>query len=155
MPTDQLFIAGNWRPPVSGATYATINPANEETSAQVGKGDERDVDLAVAAARKAFDSGPWPRMSASERGRIVWKLGDTRLPVQLPRILHDLDTIRGATTDGGSVLMLSSFVWLVAPGMVLDSARDVLIYRELNERYWPFSYAHMRRFVDFENRVFT
>jgi len=76
MPTDQLFIAGNWRPPVSGATYATINPANEETSAQVGKGDERDVDLAVAAARKAFDSGPWPRMSAAERGRIVWKLGD-------------------------------------------------------------------------------
>src|SRR4030095_2726290 len=76
MNTDQLFIAGNWRAPVSGATYATINPANEETSAQVGKGDERDVDLAVAAAPKAFDSGPWPRMSAAERGRIVWKLGD-------------------------------------------------------------------------------
>ena len=76
MPTDQLFIAGNWRPPVAGATYATINPANEETSAQVAKGDERDVDLAVAAARKAFDSGPWPRMSAAERGQIVWKLGD-------------------------------------------------------------------------------
>src|SRR6267378_2624131 len=76
MNTDQLFIAGSWRPPVSGATYATINPANEETSAQVGRGDERDVDLAVAAARKAFDSGPWPRMSAAERGRIVWKLGD-------------------------------------------------------------------------------
>ncbi len=82
-------------------------------------------------------------------------LGDRRLPVQLPRILHDLDTIRGATTDGAAVVMLSSFVWLVAPGMVLDSARDVLIYRELNERYWPFSYAHMRRFVDFENRVFA
>src|SRR3989304_4512527 len=36
----------------------------------------RDVDLAVAAARKAFDSGPWPKMSAAERGRLVWKLGD-------------------------------------------------------------------------------
>src|SRR5437899_4208975 len=76
MNPDQRFIAGSWRPPVSGATYATINPANEETSAQVGRGDERDVDLAVAAARKAFDSGPWPRMSAAERGRIVWRLGD-------------------------------------------------------------------------------
>src|SRR5947208_10794627 len=76
MNTEQLFIAGSWRPPLSGATYATINPATEEASAQVGRGDERDVDLAVSAARKAFDSGPWPRLSAAERGRIVWKLGD-------------------------------------------------------------------------------
>src|SRR5438128_3946086 len=76
MNTEQLFIAGSWRPPLSGATYATINPATEEASGQVGRGDERDVDLAVAAARKAFDSGPWPRLSAAERGRIVWKLGD-------------------------------------------------------------------------------
>src|SRR5215470_10411882 len=76
MNTGQLFIAGTWRAPASGSTYDTINPATEETSAQVGRGDERDVDAAVAAARTAFDSGPWPRMSAAERGRIVWKLGD-------------------------------------------------------------------------------
>ncbi|HMF40818.1 MAG TPA: aldehyde dehydrogenase family protein, partial [Polyangia bacterium] len=76
MNTGQLFIAGSWRAPASGSTYDTINPATEEPSAQVGRGDERDVDAAVAAARKAFDSGPWPRMSAAERGRIVWKLGD-------------------------------------------------------------------------------
>ncbi len=71
-----LFIGGAWRPPVSGETYKTINPANEEPSAEVGKGDERDIDLAVAAARKAFDAGAWPRMAAAERGRVVWKLGD-------------------------------------------------------------------------------
>ncbi|MEK7713836.1 MAG: aldehyde dehydrogenase family protein, partial [candidate division NC10 bacterium] len=76
MPAGQLFIGGAWRAPVSGETYTTINPANEEPSAEVGKGDERDLDLAVAAARKAFDQGPWPRMSAADRGRIVWKLGD-------------------------------------------------------------------------------
>ena len=76
MPAGQLFIGGTWRAPVSGETYKTINPANEEPSAEVGKGDERDIDLAVAAARKAFDQGPWPRMSAADRGRIVWKLGD-------------------------------------------------------------------------------
>jgi len=76
MPAGQLFIGGTWRAPVSGETYTTINPANEEPSAEVGKGDERDLDLAVAAARKAFDQGPWPRMSAADRGRIVWKLGD-------------------------------------------------------------------------------
>src|SRR3989304_3366248 len=76
MKTGEMFIGGAWRPPLSGETYATINPATEEESARVAKGDERDVDLAVAAARKAFDSGPWPKMSAAERGRLVWKLGD-------------------------------------------------------------------------------
>jgi acyl-CoA reductase-like NAD-dependent aldehyde dehydrogenase len=45
-------------------------------SAQVAKGDERDVDLAVQAARRAFDQGPWPRMAASERARMLWKLAD-------------------------------------------------------------------------------
>src|SRR3989442_4920615 len=76
MPTGQLFIAGRWRPAVCGETYQSINPATEEPSATVAKGDERDIDLAVAAARTAFDRGPWPRMTAAERGRIVWKLGD-------------------------------------------------------------------------------
>src|SRR5216117_95770 len=76
MPTGQLFIGGAWRPSVSGETYQTINPATEEPSATVARGDERVIDLAVAAARKAFDGGPWPKMSAHERGRLVLRLGD-------------------------------------------------------------------------------
>jgi acyl-CoA reductase-like NAD-dependent aldehyde dehydrogenase len=76
MADGQLFIGGAWRAPLSGKTYATINPATEEESARVASGDERDVDLAVQAARKAFDTGPWPRLNAAERGKIVWKLGD-------------------------------------------------------------------------------
>ena len=76
MHTDQVFIGGQWRAPASGETYATINPATEEESARVAKGDERDIDLAVQAARLAFDQGPWPRMAAAERARILWKLGD-------------------------------------------------------------------------------
>ena len=60
MQTSEVFIGGQWHPPASGETYATINPATEEVSAQVAKGDERDVDLAVQAARRAFDQGPWP-----------------------------------------------------------------------------------------------
>jgi aldehyde dehydrogenase (NAD+) len=76
MATGQLFIDGTWRPPLSGETYSPINPATEEPLAEVGKGDERDVEAAVAAARKAFDEGPWPRLSPHERGRIVWKLGE-------------------------------------------------------------------------------
>jgi len=76
MHTTEVFIGGQWRPPASGETYATINPATEEVSAQVAKGDERDVDLAVQAARRAFDQGPWPRMAAPERARMLWKLAD-------------------------------------------------------------------------------
>jgi len=76
MQTEQVFIGGQWRPPASGQTYATINPATEEVSARVAQGDERDIDLAVQAARRAFDQGPWPRMAATERARVLWRLGD-------------------------------------------------------------------------------
>ena len=76
MKAGEMFVAGKWQAPISGETYQPINPANEEPLAAVGKGDERDIDAAVAAARKAFDEGPWPKMSPHERGRLVWKLGD-------------------------------------------------------------------------------
>src|SRR5262245_31752680 len=76
MHTSEVFVGGQWRAPASGETYATINPATEEVSAQVAKGDERDVHLAVQAARRAFDQGPWPRMAAAERARLLWKLAD-------------------------------------------------------------------------------
>src|SRR5262245_57059673 len=76
MQAGEIFVAGNWRAPVSGETYHPINPANEEPLAAVAKGGEPDIDLAVTAARKAFDEGPWPRMSPHERARIVWRLGE-------------------------------------------------------------------------------
>jgi len=76
MKAGEIFVAGKWQAPISGETYQPINPANEEPVGAVGKADERDIDAAVAAARKAFDEGPWPKMGAHERGRIVWRLGD-------------------------------------------------------------------------------
>jgi aldehyde dehydrogenase (NAD+) len=72
----QLFIDGQWRPAASGKTFATIDPATEEVIAQVAEGDAADVDAAVKAARKAFDDGPWPRMNARDRGRLMHKLCD-------------------------------------------------------------------------------
>jgi aldehyde dehydrogenase (NAD+) len=72
----QLFIDGQWRPAASGRTFATVNPATEQVIAQVAEGDAADVDVAVRAARMAFDEGPWPRMNARERGRIMLKLCD-------------------------------------------------------------------------------
>src|SRR6476660_8811682 len=71
-----LFIGGKWLDSVSGKTFPTINPATGETICQVAEGDKADIDLAVQAARKAFEDGPWPRMNASERGRLLNKLAD-------------------------------------------------------------------------------
>src|SRR5438105_14414285 len=72
----QCFIGGQWIPAQSGKTFDTINPATEETIASVAEGDAADVNLATKAARKAFDSGDWPRMDARDRGRLMNKLAD-------------------------------------------------------------------------------
>jgi hypothetical protein len=76
------------------------------------------------------------------------------LPIELPHILADLELMRGGLEQGGADLVMTSFVWLVHPGLVLDPGRDAMLYDYLNISYWPYTYAHMRRFVDFENRVF-
>lgn len=72
----KLFIDGKWVDSASGNTFPTINPATGEVLTQVAEGDERDVDTAVQAARKAFEGNPWAEMSASDRGRLLWKIGD-------------------------------------------------------------------------------
>jgi phenylacetaldehyde dehydrogenase len=72
----QLFINGQWVDAASGKTFETPDPATGETLARVAEGDAEDIDRAVRAARKAFGEGPWSRMTPSERGRIVWKIGD-------------------------------------------------------------------------------
>ncbi len=72
----QLFINGEWRPARSGRSFATINPATEAEIAQIAEADEGDLDAAVAAARAAFDEGPWAKMSGHERGRLLMKVGD-------------------------------------------------------------------------------
>jgi acyl-CoA reductase-like NAD-dependent aldehyde dehydrogenase len=71
----QLFINGEWRDAAAGKTIEVVNPATEEVIAEVASAEQADVDAAVAAARAAFD-GPWSRLSARERGRIVWKIGE-------------------------------------------------------------------------------
>src|SRR5947209_10669606 len=71
-----LFIGGKWQDSVSGKTFPTINPATGETICQVAEGDKADIDLAVKAARRAFEEGAWPKTSAAERGRLLNKLAD-------------------------------------------------------------------------------
>jgi phenylacetaldehyde dehydrogenase len=72
----QMLINGHWVDSVSGKTFPSYDPSTGEVLANIAEGDKADIDLAVKAARKAFDSGPWRKMSVSERGRLIWKLGD-------------------------------------------------------------------------------
>ena len=70
------FIGGQWVPAASGKTFDTIHPATEEVIAQVAEGDAEDVDLAVTAAREALETGPWSKISARERGELMFRLAD-------------------------------------------------------------------------------
>ena len=72
----QLFINGQWADAASGKTFDTPNPATGETLARIAEGDAEDINRAVRAARKAFEEGPWSRMTPSDRGRIIWRIGD-------------------------------------------------------------------------------
>ncbi len=72
----KIFIGGRWVDSLSGKTFPTVNPATGETLTLLAESDARDVDAAVAAAHKAFSSGPWAEMSAADRGKILWKIGD-------------------------------------------------------------------------------
>jgi betaine-aldehyde dehydrogenase len=69
-----LLIDGKFVPAVSGETFDVLNPATNEVIARVAKGGPADVDAAVAAARRAFEGGPWPKMTGLDRQRLMMKL---------------------------------------------------------------------------------
>jgi aldehyde dehydrogenase (NAD+) len=68
---DRLFIGGDWVAPEGTDTIGIVSPVTEEVIARVPDGTEADIDKAVAAARTAFDHGPWPRMTPAERAEIL------------------------------------------------------------------------------------
>src|SRR6202000_1212072 len=72
----KLLIDGKWVDARSGKTFAVYDPSNGQQIAQVADGGPEDIDLAVKAARHAFEEGPWSKIKPVERGKIVWKLGD-------------------------------------------------------------------------------
>ena len=89
---NRLFIDGEFRDAKGSETFPTINPATEEAITDVASASVEDVDAAVAAAREAFENGPWADMPARERGRIIWKIGDLlRDNVEEVAILETLD----------------------------------------------------------------
>lgn len=72
----QLLIDGRWTDPDSGDRLDVVNPADGGVIASIPAGGARDIDRAVAAARRAFESGPWASPPASERARLLWRLAD-------------------------------------------------------------------------------
>ncbi len=96
----KLLIDGKWVDAQSGKTFRPINPATAEPLCEVAQADVADIDLAVKAARKAFDEGPWPKMNAGERGRILFKLSE--LMYARADELAELETIDAGKPIGES-----------------------------------------------------
>jgi len=109
----ECFIDGQWRPAMSGKTFETVNPATEEVICEVAEGDKSDIDAAVKAARHAFDKGPWSKMDARERGKIMFRLADL-----IEEEIDDLAALE--TLDNGKPIRESRYADLP---LVLDCLR--------------------------------
>ncbi len=72
----KMLIGGQWVEAASGKAFETIDPSTGQVLARVAEGDSEDINRAVTAARKAFESGPWPKMTPSQRGRLLWKVAE-------------------------------------------------------------------------------
>jgi aldehyde dehydrogenase (NAD+) len=96
LPTyDKLFIGGRWEDPSSRRVIDVISPTTEEKITHVPEGQAADIDAAVAAARHAFDSGPWPRLSQNERATALRRVRD-ELEVRLTQMSEALTAEIGA-----------------------------------------------------------
>ncbi|HEY8289913.1 MAG TPA: aldehyde dehydrogenase family protein, partial [Acetobacteraceae bacterium] len=76
LPKYQVLIDGKWQDSASGAQFETYNPYTGEAWALIPRCVEADVARAVGAAKAAFDKGPWPAMTATQRGALLRRLGD-------------------------------------------------------------------------------
>src|SRR6201999_501555 len=72
----QMLIDGEWIDAASGKTFSVFDPATGDTIAHVADGEAEDIDHAVGAARHAFNKGSWREMTPSDRGKILWHIGD-------------------------------------------------------------------------------
>ncbi len=90
----KLLIDGKWVSAQSGKTFETLNPSTGQVIARVAEAGKADVDKAVKAARKAFEKGPWGKMNARERGKLMFKFADL-IEKNLPELaaLESLDPV--------------------------------------------------------------
>jgi aldehyde dehydrogenase (NAD+) len=113
LPELKLLINNQWVASESGRTFATVNPSTGEEICQVAEADAADVDKAVQAARAAVEHGPWSKMNASARGRLLNRLADL--------IEHSADQLaRLESLDNGKPVSVAKAV---------DVAKTVACYR--------------------------
>jgi betaine-aldehyde dehydrogenase len=115
---DRLFIGGDWVAPEGSDTIGVVSPVSEEVIARVPDGTEADIDKAVAAARIAFDRGPWPRMAPAERGEILRQAG-----AQIMAEMADLAEI--ITREMGAPITFSNLGQVMAPMMIFNYYADL------------------------------
>jgi aldehyde dehydrogenase (NAD+) len=110
---DRLFIGGTWVTPEGTDTIEVVSPGTEEVVARVPNASAADVDKAVAAARQAFESGPWPRMSPAGRGAVLAKVAEavTAEMVDLSEVI---------ATEMGSPVSWAQLAQVLAPTMIFN-----------------------------------
>src|SRR5437773_12183107 len=110
---ERLFIDGDWVQPSTSAMLDVISPHTEAVIARVAEGREADIDRAVAAARAAFDDGPWPRMAATERADVMAQLL-SRLQERAAELAVTI------TNEMGCPISFSNLGQVMASNMILD-----------------------------------
>ncbi|MFD0905772.1 aldehyde dehydrogenase [Actinomadura sediminis] len=115
---DRFFIGGGWAAPAGTGTIEVISPHTEEVIGRVPDGTEADMDAAVAAARRAFDEGPWPRMAPAERAEILGRL--SAIYAERQQTMAEL-----VTAEMGSPIGFSIFGQAAIPQMVLQYYTDL------------------------------
>ncbi|WP_019631568.1 aldehyde dehydrogenase [Actinomadura atramentaria] len=115
---DRLFIGGEWAAPSGTGTIDVVSPHTEEVVGRVPDGTEADIDAAVAAARRAFDHGPWPRMAPAERAAALGRL--SAIYAERQQEMADL-----VTEEMGSPILFSIFGQAALPQMVLQYYVDL------------------------------
>jgi betaine-aldehyde dehydrogenase len=115
---DRLFIGGDWVAPEGSDTIGVVSPVSEEVIARVPDGTEADIDKAVAAARIAFDRGPWPRMAPAERGEIL-----RQAAAQITAEMGDMAEI--ITREMGAPITFSNLGQVLAPTMIFNYYADL------------------------------
>jgi aldehyde dehydrogenase (NAD+) len=121
----RLFIGGTWVEPAGGSDIDVVSPATEKVIASVPSAAEADVDQAVSAARAAFDSGPWPRMTLAERIEVLSRFRD--LYAGQRDVIAEL-----VTEEMGCPISLSPVIQATTPRLILEA------YLELAPGY-PFT----------------
>ena len=113
MEYDRLFIGGSWVQPEGTGVIEVISPSTEEVVGRVPDATEGDVDKAVAAARQAFDRGPWPHTSPQERAAILAKVGEALMAEMT-------DMAELITTEMGSPVSWAQLAQVMAPMMIFN-----------------------------------